>query len=78
MLALEGMAALTAAQGQYEAAASSSSAAARLLGVTEAWHQRFFYIRLPRESKEREACVAMLRHAMGKQAFTVAFAEGRP
>jgi predicted ATPase/DNA-binding SARP family transcriptional activator len=90
MLALEGMAALAAAQGQYEAAAHSSSgaahhssvarslsAAARLLGATEAWHQRFFYARLPRERQEREACIAALRAGMGEQAFAAAWAEGQ-
>jgi predicted ATPase/DNA-binding SARP family transcriptional activator len=70
MKTVEAMALLAAAQGRY-------ADTARLLGATEAWHQRFFYTRLPRERQEREECVARLRVAMGEQAFTTAFTEGQ-
>jgi hypothetical protein len=67
--ALEGLAAMMA-QTQVEAAA-------RLLGATEAWHQRFFYLRLPRERQEREACRATVHASLGEQAFATAWAEGQ-
>jgi len=82
MKTLETMAALAAAQGQVEgdarclSTARSLSAAARLLGATEAWHTRVHHARIPRERQEREACTAALRLAMSEQTFAAAWTEG--
>jgi tetratricopeptide (TPR) repeat protein len=50
--------------------------AARLLGVTQAYHERFQNLRSPKERDMRLSAVAQVRSALGEKAFTAAWQEG--
>jgi predicted ATPase/DNA-binding SARP family transcriptional activator/Flp pilus assembly protein TadD len=69
-LALEGLVYLALSEKQLERAA-------RLLGATEDWHQKFCHIRTPRERQERESAIASLMQEMSEKAFTTAWTEGQ-
>ena len=70
MITLEAIATIAVVQKEYKPGA-------RLLGVTEAWHQRAFNVRTPRERQEREGCVITLSSAIGEKEFMDDFSEGQ-
>lgn len=51
--------------------------AARLLGATQAYHQRFHLERTLKERAMREKGIATLRAALGEEVFEQAWEEGR-
>lgn len=51
--------------------------AARLLGASQTWCMWMQLTRSPRERRERESAIAALREALGEEAFTFAWAEGK-
>jgi tetratricopeptide (TPR) repeat protein len=67
---LEALAILVVPQQHYDLAV-------RLLAVTEAWYTRYEHARTPREREMREHSLAAIRTALGEEAFTVAWAEGK-
>ncbi len=50
--------------------------AARLLGVTQAYHERYQKLRLPKEVAMRRDAVKQVRLALGEEAFAAAWKEG--
>ena len=70
MIALEAIAAIAVVRKEYKPGA-------RLLGATEAWHQRAFNVRTPRERQEREGCVITLSSVIGEKEFMDDFSEGQ-
>jgi len=68
--ALEALAFLAASQDQMKRAA-------RLLGATEDFHQKFLYTRTSRERAERTSAIATVREALGEEGFAKAWEEGK-
>jgi hypothetical protein len=68
--AIEGLAFIFVAQPDLERAA-------KLLAVTEDWHQKFQHTRSPRERQERESAIASVREALGESAFAKVWEEGQ-
>ena len=77
MLTLEATAILAAVQGQGKGNTRRLVAATCLLGATEVEHKKAYFVRLPRERQEREACIAALRLTMSERDFTAAWAQGQ-
>ena len=50
--------------------------AARLLGVTQAYHERFQNLRSPKEREMRFEAIAQVRAALGEEAFSASWKEG--
>ena len=50
--------------------------AARLLGVTQAYHERYQKLRSPKEVAMRRDAVKQVRLALGEEAFAAAWKEG--
>jgi tetratricopeptide (TPR) repeat protein len=68
--AIEGLAFIFVAQPDLERAA-------KLLAVTEDWHQKFQHTRSPRERQERESAVVIVRQALGEEGFAKAWEKGK-
>jgi tetratricopeptide (TPR) repeat protein len=69
-LALEGLSFLSLSEKQMERAA-------RLLGATEGWHQKFKFTRTPLDRQERESAITSLQQTLGDEAFAAAWQKGQ-